>query len=114
MRQDLLPPQARYLLARLQASRRWPRGDRGEVGIVGTVEVQPVNSKVMHPFRTVTIRFGAPMQMEAAGDPSDPLADHDHTICRAFTDDLMREIAHLSEREYVDEYVPARTRAAAA
>jgi hypothetical protein len=37
MRQDLLPPQARYLLARLQASRRWPRGDRGEVGIVGTV-----------------------------------------------------------------------------
>jgi hypothetical protein len=36
MWQDLLPPQARYLLARLQAS-HWPGDDRGEVGIVGTV-----------------------------------------------------------------------------
>jgi hypothetical protein len=37
MWEDLLPPQARYLLARAQASRYWPHGDRGEVGIVGTV-----------------------------------------------------------------------------
>ncbi len=28
------------------------------VGVVGTVEVQPVNSKFMRPFKTVTIRFG--------------------------------------------------------
>ena len=34
---DMLPPQIRYLIARAQASRRWPRGDAGEVGIVGTI-----------------------------------------------------------------------------
>ena len=33
---------------------------------------------------------------------------HDHNECRAFTNALMHEIARLSEREYVDEYVPAR------
>ena len=40
------------------------------------------------------------------------LANHDHTQCRDFTNQLMREIARLSEREYIDEYVPARTSAA--
>ena len=62
----------------------------------------------MRPFKTVTIRFGAPMQMDPPEDPDDPLANHDHTQCRDFTDRLMREIARLSERQYVDEYVPTR------
>jgi 1-acyl-sn-glycerol-3-phosphate acyltransferase len=79
------------------------------VGVIGTVEVQPVNSKFMRPFKTVTIRFGAPMQMDAPENPDDPLWNHDHTECRAFTDRLMHEIARLSERDYVDEYVPSRT-----
>ena len=82
------------------------------VGIVGTVDVQPVNSNFMRPFKTVTIRFGAPMQMDPPEDPEHPL-DHDHNKCRDFTDELMREIARLSEREYIDEYVPARKQAAA-
>jgi 1-acyl-sn-glycerol-3-phosphate acyltransferase len=84
------------------------------VGIVGTVAVQPVNAKFMRPFKTVTIRFGAPMQMDPPEDPEHPLEQHDHTQCRDFTDRLMREIARLSEREYIDEYVPARTPAQAA
>ncbi|HWW52589.1 MAG TPA: lysophospholipid acyltransferase family protein [Acidimicrobiales bacterium] len=84
------------------------------VGVIGTVEVQPVNSKFMRPFKTVIIRFGAPMLMDPPENPDDPLENHDHAQCRAFTDRLMREIARLSEREYVDEYVPARTSAAAA
>lgn len=84
------------------------------VGIVGTVEVQPVNSKFMRPFKTVTIRFGAPRQMDPPADPALPLENHDHTQCRAFTDQLMHEIARLSERPYIDEYVPARPHAAAA
>ena len=84
------------------------------VGIMGTVEVQPVNAKFMRPFKTVTIRFGPPMQMDPPEDPAHPLEHHDHTQCRDFTDRLMREIARLSEREYVDEYVPARQRAEAA
>jgi len=83
------------------------------VGVVGTVEVQPVNSNFMRPFKTVTIRFGTPMQMDPPEDPAHPLENHDHTQCRAFTDELMREIARLSEREYVDEYVPSRSKAAA-
>ena len=81
------------------------------VGVVGTVEVQPVNSKIMRPFKHVTIRFGKPMEMPPPVNPDDPLEGHDHTACRAFTDSLMREIARLSEREYKDEYVPARASA---
>jgi 1-acyl-sn-glycerol-3-phosphate acyltransferase len=82
------------------------------VGVIGTVDVQPVNSNFMRPFKTVRIRFGAPMQMDPPENPEDPL-DHDHTKCRSFTDELMKEIARLSEREYVDEYVPSRASAAA-
>ncbi len=77
------------------------------VGVIGTVEVQPVDSNFMRPFKRVTIRFGAPMQMDPPENPADPL-DHDHTQCRDFTDRLMHEIARLSEREYLDEYVPSR------
>ena len=84
------------------------------VGIMGTVEVQPVNAKFMRPFKTVTIRFGPPMQMDPPEDPSHPLENHDHTKCRDFTDQLMREIARLSERPYIDEYVPSRPEAEAA
>ena len=62
----------------------------------------------MRPFKTVIIRFGAPMQMDPPENPADPLANHDHTECRSFTDRLMHEIARLSEREYIDEYVPTR------
>ncbi len=83
------------------------------VGVVGTVEVQPVNSNMLRPFKTVTIRFGKPMRMEGPVNPDDPMEDHDHTKCRSFTDDLMHEIARLSERAYVDEYVPSRASAAA-
>ncbi len=78
------------------------------VGIVGTVAVQPVGSWILRPFRTVTVRVGQPMRMVPAADPVDPLADHDHTACRAFTDELMREIARLAGQPYVDEYVPRR------
>ena len=84
------------------------------VGVVGTVDVQPVDSNVMRPFKTVRIRFGEPMLMEPPEDPAHPLENHDHTRCRAFTDELMKEIARLSGREYVDEYVPARTKVTSA
>lgn len=83
------------------------------VGMVGTVDVQPVNSNILRPFKTVTIRFGKPMQMDPPENPDDPMEGHDHTECRSFTDRLMQEIARLSERDYVDEYVPARAKAPA-
>ncbi len=78
------------------------------VGIVGTEAVQPVGVKMMRPFKRVTVRFGPPVRMPVAADPKDPAADHDHQVCRAFTDNLMEEIARLSERPYVDEYVAKR------
>lgn len=78
------------------------------VGIEGTVNVQPVGSRLLRPWRTVTVRFGAPMRMAPAADPADPMLDHDHRDCRTFTDALMHEIARLSGRPYVDEYVPSR------
>jgi len=78
------------------------------VGVAGTVDVQPVGSNRLRPFRTVTIRFGESVRMDTAADPDHPLADHDHADCRAFTDQLMHEISRLSGRPYRDEYVPRR------
>ncbi len=42
------------------------------VGIIGTVDVQPVNAKFMRPFKTVTIRFGATDADGPAGEPRRP------------------------------------------
>ncbi|MCL4423365.1 MAG: 1-acyl-sn-glycerol-3-phosphate acyltransferase [Actinobacteria bacterium] len=78
------------------------------IGISGTPEVQPVDALLMRPFRSVTIRFGPPIQMVPASDPCNPMADHDHAICRDFTDRLMREIARLAGSEYTDTYVLKR------
>lgn len=77
------------------------------VGISGTVDVQPIGKRLMRPWKTVTVRFGEPMRMQPAADHADPMADHDHAHCRAFTDALMHEISRLSGRPYVDEYVPS-------
>ena len=79
------------------------------VGIHGTLAVQPVGSRFMRPGKTVVVRFGPPMRMSPAAEPSDPLAGHDHREGREFTDALMREIARLSGEPYVDEYVPKRS-----
>jgi 1-acyl-sn-glycerol-3-phosphate acyltransferase len=37
------------------------------VGIAGTREVQPPGSRLMRPFRTVTVRFGPPVTYESHG-----------------------------------------------
>ncbi|HEX3795085.1 MAG TPA: lysophospholipid acyltransferase family protein [Acidimicrobiales bacterium] len=81
------------------------------VGVEGTTEVQPMNSNFLRPFKTVTIRFGKPMQMDPPENPDDPLEGHDHTQCRSFTDSLMHEISRLSGRPYVDVYVPSKAKA---
>lgn len=75
-------------------------------GISGTATVQPVDSRMLRPFRTVTVRFGEPMRMAPASDQANAMAYHDHAERRRFTDELMREIARLAGTEYVDEYVP--------
>lgn len=70
------------------------------VGLVGTSDVQRPGSNLPRPFKRVTVRFGAPMELARhhAGAAEDPLA------LRSFTDELMFEIRALSCQEYVDRY----------
>jgi 1-acyl-sn-glycerol-3-phosphate acyltransferase len=70
------------------------------VGLVGTSEIQPPGSNRPRPFKSVTVRFGAPLDLsrfdgQAAGDPM---------TLRAATDELMFEIRNLSGQSYVDRY----------
>jgi 1-acyl-sn-glycerol-3-phosphate acyltransferase len=84
------------------------------VGILGTREVQPPGRRFMRPFRTVTIRFGPPLEFSSQRRDSPPLAangaspatqaDGDPALLRELTDSLMTEIARLSGQEYVDDY----------
>ncbi len=71
------------------------------VGIVGTEEVQPIGSRLMRPFRTVTVRFGPPITAPVRDSPSAAGPE----ACRDYTDKLMQTIAELSGRPYIDEYV---------
>jgi 1-acyl-sn-glycerol-3-phosphate acyltransferase len=70
------------------------------VGLVGTSEVQRPGSNRPHPFKRVTVRLGAPLDLsrfdgDEAGDP---------LTLRAATDELMFEIRNLSGQAYVDRY----------
>ena len=69
------------------------------VGMIGTDEVQPVDKKMPRLMRTVTIRFGEPINVAHYGD----LAD-DRLALRELTDEVMYEICQLSGYEYVDTY----------
>ena len=69
------------------------------IGLVGTDDVQPVNARMPHLFRRVTIRFGE------AIDPSRyDGRDNDRLALRELTDEVMYEIGELSGYEYVDSY----------
>ncbi|MGH9017016.1 MAG: lysophospholipid acyltransferase family protein [Acidimicrobiales bacterium] len=70
------------------------------VGLVGTTDVQPRGSNLMRPFRTVTVRFGTPLDVErfAGSSATDPLT------LRTLTDELMFEIRRLSGQVYIDRY----------
>jgi 1-acyl-sn-glycerol-3-phosphate acyltransferase len=69
------------------------------VGIAGTRAVQPPGSRLMRPFRTVTIRFGPPLSGGGGRSDVDEQAE-----LRVLTDQLMSEIARRSGQEYVDHY----------
>ncbi len=79
------------------------------VGIQGTVAIQPPDTVMMKPFKTCTIRFGAPMWPSDFGSLDDP------RLARTMTDAVMFEISRLSGQDYVDSYAgksdtPAPTR----
>lgn len=68
------------------------------VGLVGTDEVQPTDRKMPRLFRTVHIRFGAPVC-------ADRSTVDEGIALRQATDEVMFEIVQLCERyEYRDTY----------
>ena len=69
------------------------------VGLVGTDEIQPTDSKMPRFFRTVTVRFGHPIDLTHYEGRAD-----DHLALRQLTDEVMYEIHALSGYEYVDTY----------
>jgi 1-acyl-sn-glycerol-3-phosphate acyltransferase len=71
------------------------------VGLVGTEELQGYDDGVfvMRGGKQITVRFGEPLS------PERYRVRTDQTLApRQMTDDLMFEIAQLSEQRYVDEY----------
>ena len=70
------------------------------VGIKGTTDVQPIGRNRPHLFKEVTVTFGAPRRITQA----DVERLGEHEALREFTDALMRDIAEMSGRPYVDEY----------
>jgi 1-acyl-sn-glycerol-3-phosphate acyltransferase len=69
------------------------------VGLVGTDDIQPTDSKLPKFFRTVTVRFGAPIDLTHYQGRAD-----DHLALRQLTDEVMYEIQALSGYEYADTY----------
>jgi 1-acyl-sn-glycerol-3-phosphate acyltransferase len=73
------------------------------VGIIGSDEVQPIDSKLPRLFKTVRIRFGEPIDLgHYQGCHDDRLA------LRDVADEVMFEIQQLSGYEYVDTYATKR------
>jgi 1-acyl-sn-glycerol-3-phosphate acyltransferase len=69
------------------------------VGMIGTDDIQPVDSKMPRLNRTVTIRFGDAIDPAHYGAGAD-----DRLALRELTDEVMYEICQLSGYEYVDTY----------
>jgi 1-acyl-sn-glycerol-3-phosphate acyltransferase len=69
------------------------------VGLVGTREIMPKDSKLPRTSGSVAVRFGAPIHIDPEEAAEDPMA------CRSFVDALMFEIRMLSGQEYVGSYV---------
>ena len=70
------------------------------VGMIGTDEIQPVDRKLPLMFRTVRIRFGAPLDLSRFDGRAD-----DRLALRAIADEVMFELQSLSGYEYVDTYM---------
>ena len=77
------------------------------VGLRGTTDVQPVGQNWMRPFRRVSVVFGDPMYL-LPGDIADAASEQE--ALRDFTDRLMHAIAELSDRPYLDEYIPKKAK----
>jgi 1-acyl-sn-glycerol-3-phosphate acyltransferase len=73
------------------------------VGIIGSDEVQPIDSKLPRLFKTVRIRFGEPIDLDHCRGRHD-----DRLALRDVADEVMYEIGQLCGYEYVDTYATRR------
>ncbi len=73
------------------------------VGIIGTLDIQPPGQSMPRPFRSATVRFGRPIDVERHAERSD-----DRAIYRRLIDEVMFEISELSGQTYVDRYASAK------
>jgi 1-acyl-sn-glycerol-3-phosphate acyltransferase len=74
--------------------------------ISGTEHVQPTGTLVpkVHP---VTVTFGPPLDFSRyTGEVWDAVreTEHEHTVLRAITDEIMHTLMTMTGREYVDRY----------
>ena len=69
------------------------------VGLVGSREVMPKDSKLPKLWGHVKVRFGEPIDFERYYE-----AEEDRFILRTMTDEIMFEIMSLSGQTYVDDY----------
>jgi 1-acyl-sn-glycerol-3-phosphate acyltransferase len=81
------------------------------VGLIGTDDVQPIDSRWPKLGQSIAVRFGEPI------DPARYRGHGDERLAlRELTDEVMYEIRELSGYEYVDTYatktpedIPIRT-----
>jgi 1-acyl-sn-glycerol-3-phosphate acyltransferase len=69
------------------------------VGLIGTREVQPPDRAAPRPFRTVTVRFGPPVEVSKYLDRVD-----DRMVLRQIIDEVMFEIRDLTGLDYDPTY----------
>lgn len=79
------------------------------VGVKGTRAIQPIGSRLLRPFKSVEVVFGAPIDL--AGRYGHRLDDP--LVLRQATDDVMWEISQLSGQRYVDRYASREKKEAA-
>ncbi|MGH9184307.1 MAG: lysophospholipid acyltransferase family protein [Acidimicrobiales bacterium] len=76
------------------------------VGIIGTDRIQPPDSRVPRVFKSCTIRFGRPIDVEGHRHRGD-----DPMLFRELIDELMFEIRELTGQEYVHAYATKKPEA---
>ena len=77
------------------------------VGVIGTREVQPPDTPLPKFFRTVTIRFGTPIDVSKYRDRAD-----DRLVLRQITDEVMFEIRNLTGLDYDPTYATKPSKSA--
>lgn len=77
------------------------------IGLVGTDQILPTGARLVRPFRTATVRIGAPIRPDELG-----VTRSTNRARRVITDELMSAVRLLSQQDYVDSFAPIGPRVA--